>query len=365
MDVKFYRHNLIVATEGRGLWILDAVPALEGLKAAGPSDAAAFFKPADGYRVGGGRGFGGGAPAVPSPTFYYWFRDEPTAPVSIEVKDAAGTVVWSASSQPAANPPGRAAGAAPVNCGVDPAPGFGTGAGAGGGRGFGRGGGPAGPPVSAHKGLNVVTWNDMNLPVLFTIPPCTTMWQGGAFPPRVPLGVYTVKVTSGSWSQSQTFHLGGDPRYVPAMTDAESAAQLKMSQEVGGWAKSLYDHLAQIRDAKKQAADIAAKTPAMAAASKTLTDRLVEVEGQMTQLKGEAGQDSLNYAGRLDNQIVVLNQYVTGTDRKLGQPVLERYADLKPQYDAMAAKWTAVLTTDVATFNAAAAKAGAASIVIK
>ena len=43
----------------------------------------------------------------------------------------------------------------------------------------------------------------------------------------------------------------------------------------------------------------------------------------------------------------------------------ERYADLKPQYKALAAKWTAVLTTDVATFNAAATRAGATPIVIK
>jgi hypothetical protein len=49
----------------------------------------------------------------------------------------------------------------------------------------------------------------------------------------------------------------------------------------------------------------------------------------------------------------------------MGQPVLERYTDLKPQYEAMAAKWNAALTTDVATFNAAATRAGAATIVIK
>ena len=28
MDLKFYRHNLIVATEGRAFWILDEVPVL-------------------------------------------------------------------------------------------------------------------------------------------------------------------------------------------------------------------------------------------------------------------------------------------------------------------------------------------------
>jgi len=366
MDLKFYRHNLIVATEGRGLWILDAVPALEGAKNTGPNDAAAFFKPSEGYRTGGGRGFGGPAiPAIPPPTFYYWFRDEPTAPVKVEVKDAAGKAVWSASSQPPAEAPGRGAdsGFNPfAGCGIDP-PGFGGGGGRGG---FGRGGGaPAPGAVSARKGMNMIRWTDMNLPEVFSIPPCTTMWQGGAVPPRVPLGTYTATVSMGGWSQSQTFHLAGDPRYQPPQTDAESAAQLKMALEVGGWAKDLYDHLGKIKDARKQAADIAQKTPAVAAAAKTLTDRLDAVAGEMSQPKGEAGQDSLNYPGRLDNQIVVLYQYIVGTERPLTQPVKERYTDLKPQYDALAARWTAVLSTDVAAFNAAATKAGAATIVIK
>jgi photosystem II stability/assembly factor-like uncharacterized protein len=370
MDLKFYRHNLIVATEGRGFWILDEVPALEGLKNVGASDEAAFFKPSEGYRVGGGRGFGGGAPAVKPPAFYYWFRDEPTAAVTVEVKDASGAVVWTSTAQPGtgtiAQPP--SAMALPLEP-AGGARGGGGGAGGGGRGGGGRGtfgfAGPAAPAVSAHKGLNVANWTQMTLPALFRVPTGTTMWQGGGPPPRVALGMYTVKVSMGSWSQTQTFHLAGDPRYQPALTDAESAAQLKMAQEVGGWVKTLYDHLAQIRDAKKQAADVAQNTPAVASAAKTLTDQLVDVEGQMTQLKGEAGQDSLNYPGRLDNQLVVLYQNIVGTERKLNQPVTERYADLKPQYDAMAAKWTTALTTDIATFNAAATRAGAATIVIK
>jgi hypothetical protein len=219
--------------------------------------------------------------------------------------------------------------------------------------------------MSAHKGLNMVRWSDMNLPEIFSIPACTTMWQGAAQPPRVALGTYTATISMGSWSQSQTFHLAGDPRYQPALSDAESAAQLKMAVEVGGWAKDLYDHLAKIKDARKQAGDIAQKTPAVAAAAKTLTDRLDAVAGEMTQPKGEAGQDSLNYAGRMDNQIVVLYQYIVGSERKLSQPATERYTDLKPQYEALAAKWNAALSTDIATFNAVATKAGAATIVVK
>jgi photosystem II stability/assembly factor-like uncharacterized protein len=367
MDLKIYRRNLIVATEGRAFWILDNLPLVEGLGAGTESPAAVLFKPADAYRSGG-RGGGG---AAPSPTINYWFKEEPTAPVTLQITDAAGQVMFTGTAQPGA---GTEPAAPPV---VQPA--RGAGAGAGGGRGGGGGGGGRGgfgnfgPPtnsIGAHKGLNVFTWNTQypappGSNSLFTIPPGIVMWGGGGGMPKAAPGTYTVKVSSGSWSQSQTFRLSPDPRYQPAMTDAEGAAQLKMALEVGGWAKQLYDKLAQLRDAKKQAADIAQKTPAVQAAAKTLTDKLVAVEGDMTQLRGEGGQDALNFPGRMDNQVTGLYSNIVGAERKLPSAVTERYADLKPQYEQLMQRVSAALSTDVATFNAAATRAGATAIVIK
>ena len=135
MDLKFYRHNLVVATEGRGFWILDDVPALEGFKAVGPSDTATLFKPAEGYRAAGGRGFG--AAAAPPPTFYYWLKDAPTSPVTVEVRDAANTVVWTATAQPGTVPPPPSTRAQDVSDAAGRGAG-GGGAGGGGGQG-GRG----------------------------------------------------------------------------------------------------------------------------------------------------------------------------------------------------------------------------------
>jgi len=201
---------------------------------------------------------------------------------------------------------------------------------------------------------------------MFTVPQGTIMWQGGnGGGPKMPPGMYTVKVSMGSWSQTQTFHLGADPRYQPTMTDAEGMAQLKMAQEVGAWCKELYDNLARIRTAKQQAKDIADKTPAMAAAAKTLTDKLLAIEGDMTQLQGQAGQDSLNFPGRFDNQITALYSSIANLERKAGTAVTERYTDLKPQYDQMAERWSSALAQGVGAFNAAATRAGATTIVIK
>jgi photosystem II stability/assembly factor-like uncharacterized protein len=399
MDLKIYRHNLIVATEGRAFWILDDLPVIEGLQSGVESQSAILFKPADAYRSGGrggGFGRGGGGGEVPTPTFYYWFKNEPTQPVTLQVMDPTGQVVYTATGQPGtgrvAEPPpvvpepgmggGRGGGFGRGGFGAGGAAAAGRGAalgraggrgagGRGGGRGGfggrGRGGFGAGPAtIDAHQGLNVADWSSTTLPSPFTVPPGTVMWgagRGGG--PKAPPGTYSVKLSTGSWSQTQSFHLGTDPRYQPAMTDADGAEQLKMALDVGGWVKQLYDNLAKIRDAKSQAADIAKKTPSLAAAAKTFTDKAVAVEGDMTQLKGSAGQDALNYPGRLDNQLIALYDDINGTERKLGSPVRERYADLKPQFEQMMQRAQTVITTDVAAFNTAATRARVSGIVIK
>jgi photosystem II stability/assembly factor-like uncharacterized protein len=350
MDLKVYRRNLIVATEGRGFWILDALPVVQQLKAGLDDTPGALFKPADAYRQGGTQ-----------PTFYYWLKDKPAAPVTLDVKDSSGKVVYTATAQPSdekmqppfAIPPDTSA------------QGRGRG-GRGGGGGGGRGGFGGGATLSARPGLNLATWN-ARLESPFTVPPRIIMWGGGGGRgggPKAAPGTYTVKVSSGSWSQEQTFRLNTDPR-LPAMTDADAAEQLKMAMDVGIQIKTVYDTLAKLRDAKQQTAKLAEKSSAVAEAAKILTDRIVAVEGDITQLQGEAGQDALNFPGRLDNQLVALYSNIVQEERKLNKSVKERYTDLRGPTDEVMKRAQTVLTTDLAAFNDAASKAGAGTVVVK
>ena len=236
----------------------------------------------------------------------------------------------------------------------------------GGGRGFGGAGG--GAALSAQKGLNQATWNP-RLESPFTVPPRIVMWGGGGGRgggPKAAPGVYTVKLASGDWSQEQTFRLSTDPR-LPQMTEAEGALQLKMAMEVGTRIKDLYDTLAKLRDAKQQAAQIGDKAGASAvtAAAKKLNAQLVAVEGDITQLQGEAGQDSLNFPGRIDNQWVALYSNIVQLERRLNKSVKERYTDLRPATDDLMERAAGVLKADVDAFNAVASKAGAGTVIVK
>jgi hypothetical protein len=214
--------------------------------------------------------------------------------------------------------------------------------------------------------LNEATWN-ARLEAPFTVPPRVVMWGGGGGRgggPKAAPGTYTVKVSSGSWSQEQTFRLSSDPR-LPALTDAEGVEQQKLAMDVGAQIKTFYDTLAKLRDAKQQTAKIAEKGGPVSAAAKTFTDQITAVEGDMTQLQGEAGQDSLNFPGRLDNQLVALYSNIVQEERRLNKSVKERYDDLRKPTDDVMKRAQTVLTTDLAAFNDASSKAGAGSVIVK
>ena len=356
-DMLIYRDDLILTTQGRGFYILDNMAIPRGMPRGATAPPAVLFKPEDAYRQGG-----------QLPTFYYWFRDAPKEPVTVEVTNAQGRVMFTTTTQPG----GAVTAPPPVAADTGGRGGRGGGGGGGGGgRGGGGGGGaPAGPggTASAVAGLNTATWTSMRLPVYYTIPQGIVLWGGGGnVGPKVPVGTYTVKVTSGAWTQSQTFRVKNDPRYVPEMTDQDGAEQFRMGEEIGLLVKDLYDNLARIRDVRRQSTEMSktAGNATVTAAAAKLRTALDAVEADMTQMQGEGGQDALNFPGRMDNQLLALYGAIIGPERRLGTPMHERYKDLKPQAEALRTRWQTVLKTDLAAFNAVAAKAGLQAIVVK
>ena len=130
----------------------------------------------------------------------------------------------------------------------------------------------------------------------------------------------------------------------------------------------MYDTVLSMRDAKRQADELAKKAgekSPVAAAARTMRERIEAVEGDMTQLRGSSGQDALNFPGRMDNQLVVLYGNIVGSERRLGTPITDRYKDLKPGVEALLAKGAATLKSEVAAFNAVSQKAGGGTITVK
>jgi photosystem II stability/assembly factor-like uncharacterized protein len=362
MDLMVHQKDLIVATEGRSFWILDDVSPLHQMTAQVTAAKQTLFKPRDAYRSGGD-------PA----DFYYYFSEASRDPVKIEVMDSTGATVASFTGQARGRGNAADAAAAPAEQSGDEqaAPddaggGDGGGGGGGGGGGFGGRGGQA--RVSVAAGLNKFTWN-MRYAAIFQMPRGIIMWGGRATPPGVLPGKYQVKVTAGTFTQTQSFEVKGDPRVDTSSADYEE--QLKLAREVAGRIKELYDTLAQIRDSRAQAKEIGERLQkagygddALKAAN-AMNERWAELEGDITQLKGEGNQDALNYPGRLDNQWAALYSHIVGSDRKPTPGDYQRYEDLKPSLNDIVTRMKRINDSDVAKFNELVKGKGAQPIIVK
>jgi hypothetical protein len=143
-----------------------------------------------------------------------------------------------------------------------------------------------------------------------------------------------------------------------------------VARDVGLRTKELYDALAELRDIKQQATELGARIAKagmgndVAELSKALTERLVALEGELTQLQGEGGQDALNFPGRLDNQFVTLYGFVSGSDGRPGKGAYDRLEELKPQLSKRLTEFKQVIDTYVAKFNDLVRSKGVAPIIL-
>jgi len=197
-DFAFYENDLIVATHGRGFWVIDDISALRQATEAIAKSDVYLFKPADAIndQQGGDNGTPlqkdePQAPNLPNAAYIdYYLRTPSTDPVTVEVLDSAGTVVATYSSDPTRQPPPPARG------------------------GFG-GGRPGGipntsplwrqppEPMSAAAGMHRVAWN---------LAPAGG-FGGGARAETPPIvGSYTVRLTVGARTLTQPITIRPDPR---------------------------------------------------------------------------------------------------------------------------------------------------------
>lgn len=190
-DFAIHEHDLVVATHGRGFWVIDDISPLRQVNDAIARSEAFLFKPAD--IVLAWQGSDNGTPyqkdepqAQNPPTgayIDYYLKAAATGPVTLEILDAGGAVLQTFRSEAAATGAGRAGAGIPNTTALwRPAPEpFSTAAGMhravwapGGGRGGrgGRGGASGGPTT----------------------------------------GTFTARLTVGGQTYTQTFSVRADPR---------------------------------------------------------------------------------------------------------------------------------------------------------
>jgi hypothetical protein len=294
---------------------MDDLSPLHQIASAQAQGNAQLFKPREAFRarLAGGRGGGGGRggagpgadPSTPQfPQYganinYQLARGGER--VSIEVQDSTGKVIRSFSSEAAAAPVADAPVAAPPDDEE------------GGGGGRGRGGAP---PVrlTTNAGMNRLVW-DFNNSVGMMVPP----------------GSYKVKMTAGSYSETQPLALRLDPRLVE---NGISAAALKEQYEHNMRMREMVTEVGRVANRVRQA-----RTRLRAANS---ADSLAKVEALAVTLFGP--DEGVRY-GRpgLQTQITYLAGMTGRVDQRVGRDALDRMVVLRKELSDLEARVNQVL----------------------
>ena len=261
-DIAIKDNDLVVATYGRGFWVIDDYSMLRQVTPAIASDPSHLFKPGDAMRVR--RNVGADTPFPPEVphalnpldgvSIDYWLASAPRD-VTVDVTDSSGALVRHLSSAPAA--PVREA-ARP------PHPNFWV----------------ATPtPLTSTPGTNRAHWD-----LRYDAPPAFShSFEINANPgltpasPEGPLaiaGVYTIKLTADGKSSTQTVTVRNDP-HAPASAAAiraQHALQMKIYEGIkASWtghemAVTLQTALrGAVSGASSDLADVAARVTALAA----------------------------------------------------------------------------------------------------
>ncbi|NKB86998.1 MAG: glycosyl hydrolase [Acidobacteria bacterium] len=351
VEMLVHEQDLVVATQGRSIWILDDVTPLHHVDDALAAADSGLLPPRDAIRTPGGGFFGArnpyGTGGTRNAALIYKMpageddeesteagdaddaENSDKVEVKLEVLDAAGNVVRSWISDGSSN--------------------------------YDR--------LDTGTGMHRQMWDLRHTrPDILSDGNIYLGYAGG--PAAVP-GEYTARLIVGETTHEQPITLRPDPRR-PEVSTTDLQATYDMSVDLAAMLGRAHDTISTLRAVREQANGAAerAEEAELEAAeelgemAKALAEKLTAIEDVLIQTKAESGQDPINFTPMLDTQVGYLYRYVAGNYGAPTQAAYARFDDLEMQVASQEEALAAVLASDVPAFNAAVAEAGAGGIVI-
>ena len=309
-DLIVEANELVIATHGRGFWVLDNLTPIRQATPAILASDVHLFAPPPAYRSGAAL------------TISFLLKTAP-ARATLEILDSAGAVVRTI------EPDTATAGAARA-----------------GGR---RRGGEATLPNKA--GLNAFVWDLRSQGI--TPFPGMILWGAGTAGPAVPPGRYTARLTADNRVATAPLVVKANP-WITDVTVADMHAQYQFGKRVRDRATEANMAVIGIRRVKAQLADRqkkAAEDAALKAAGSTLVAKASVVEDSVYQVRNQSGQDPLNFPIRVNNRLATL---LAMSERGDGRPTTNMpaiFGILNTELGRYTAQLTQIWTTDLAAVN--------------
>jgi len=323
-DLAIKDNNLIVATQGRSLWIIDDLTVLHQLYKANANETM-LFKPKDTYRMDGGGRAGSKTSGTNHPSgviTYFNLKeyDEKKDVISLTYFDRQGDTIKTFSTK---------------NKKKD--------------------------KLEVKKGMNQFVW-DMTYDGAEELDGMILWWASLDGPQAIP-GVYKVSlninntVTSSAVEMSQSFTIVADPRAESTQADMEK--QFMFITDVNKTMDDAHKSIKKIRNIREQLTAFETQykdnesVKDLLEKSKTLKEEFTKIEEALYQTQNRSGQDPLNFPIRLTNKLGHLNALVgmgdfAPTDQDIAVKD-ELTTQIKTQLDA----FNKLISDEITAFNAA------------
>lgn len=339
LEVQPHFNDLVVATYGRGFWILDDITPLQSLTDAVLASDAHLFAPRPTYRFR----FKEAAQSQPEDpgagdnpkygaSLSFYLRSTLEDDVRLEITDASGTLIRTVR-----------------------------------------------PPRDPAAGINRVTWDleeePSRTPRLRT-PPLEhahvdvgpegwrPLGEGGRVVPLAPPGRYTVTLILGDQRLSQPLEVRKDPS--SAGTQADIEEQVALVREIRESVNTVVEIIDRIEWIRKQTDDLTARLEdgvdglgdeqiaELLERAEALDAALVALEMELFDLRltgGSARQDTLRWPRKLYAKLTSLAAYVSGTDHRPTDQALEVFALYRRQLAEVQERMDALAREDLVDLN--------------
>ncbi|WP_412987902.1 VPS10 domain-containing protein [Pontimicrobium sp. IMCC45349] len=316
-DATIKDNNLIVATQGRSLWIIDDLSVIHQLYNLNQDANNILFKPKDTYRMRGGSRKGSKLTGTNHPNGVitnfnlknYSEKDE----VALTYFDAKGDTIKTFSTSSKKN------------------------------------------KLKVEKGANTFVWN-MTYDGAERLKGMILWWASLNGPRTIP-GNYKVSLTVNDETISQPFTILADPRAESSLDDMKK--QFTFIKEVNKTMDEAHKSIKKIRKINTQLSAFEKQYKGNESVkdlldkAKELKEKFTEIEEALYQTKNRSGQDPLNFPIRLTNKLGHLNSLVRMGDFAPTDQDVKVKDELSAKINAQLKEFNDLIDNEIKAFNEA------------
>jgi photosystem II stability/assembly factor-like uncharacterized protein len=315
-DLAIKDNNLIVATQGRSLWVIDDLSVLHQLYSVDKTGSI-LFKPKDTYRMRGGSRSGSKTTGTNHPngviTYFYLDDLKDEDEIALTYLDTKGDTIKTFSTKDKEN------------------------------------------ELKVEKGGNQFVWN-MSYDGAERLKGMILWWASLNGPRAIP-GEYEVSLNINGEDKSQPFTILADPRAESSLADMKK--QFDFVKDVNKTMDQAHKSIKKIRKINSQLSAFEGQykddenVKDLLEKAKELKEKFSDIEKALYQTQNRSGQDPLNFPIRLTNKLGHLNALVSIGDFPPTEQDIAVRNELTEQIDTQLKAFDKLVDDEIKSFNAA------------